>query len=230
MDTNYFEKEYKDALERAKKTPLKTRTLSSEAKLAVRLALEYVFPALKESDDERIRTFLIDYFTSYKFGNVQTKLNGVKIDDIIAYLEKHKEQNPAEWSEEDEEMLNRIIDTYRRFPQLTTETFSRRQELGWLRLIKNRVVHPKAVPDFSEEDNNMLYDVIDSLIRYKSKVPSEKIDKQILWLKFLRPQPHWKPSEEQMEALERCADYLDESDNEDAAIINSIINDLKKLM
>ena len=42
-------------------------------------------------EDESIRKFLVDYFTSYKIGNVATKLNGVRIDDILNYLEKQKE-------------------------------------------------------------------------------------------------------------------------------------------
>lgn len=53
--------------------------------------MEYIFPELRESEDEKIRKFLIDYFTSYKIGNVATKLNGYRIDDILAYLEKQKE-------------------------------------------------------------------------------------------------------------------------------------------
>ena len=52
---------------------------------------EIIFPELHESEDERIRKFLVDYFTSYKIGNVATKLNGVRIDDILNYLEKQKE-------------------------------------------------------------------------------------------------------------------------------------------
>ena len=35
---------------------------------------------------------------------------------------------------------------------------------------------------------------------------------------------NWKPSEEQMEALERCVDYLDDSDNEDAAVIGFFVS------
>lgn len=40
---------------------------------------------------------------------------------------------------------------------------------------------------------------------------------------------NWRPSEEQMEALKRCVDYLDDSDNEDAAVIGSLYHDLKSL-
>ena len=41
-------------------------------------------------EDESIRKFLVDYFASYKIGNVATILNGVRIDDILTYLEKQK--------------------------------------------------------------------------------------------------------------------------------------------
>lgn len=41
---------------------------------------------------------------------------------------------------------------------------------------------------------------------------------------------HWKPSKEQMEALDRCVEYLDESDNEDAEVMSSLSADLQKLL
>ena len=78
-----YEKKYKEALERAN---------SFQEKYGGDYA-GYIFPELRESEDEKIRKFLIDYFTSYKIGNVATKLNGYRIDDILAYLEKQKE-NP----------------------------------------------------------------------------------------------------------------------------------------
>lgn len=54
-------------------------------------AIHTLIPELRESEDERIRKELVDYFASYKIGNVTTKLNGVRIDDILNYLEKQKE-------------------------------------------------------------------------------------------------------------------------------------------
>ena len=52
------------------------------------------------------------------------------------------------------------------------------------------------------------------------------------WLKdaiYNKYEKRWKPSEEQMSALQRCVEYLDESDNEDYGIIESLYQDLKKL-
>ena len=79
-----YEKAYKEALERAN---------SFQEKYGGDYA-GHIFPELRESEDEdeRIRKFLVDYFASYKIGNVTTKLNGVRIDDILNYLEKQKGQ------------------------------------------------------------------------------------------------------------------------------------------
>ena len=82
--------------------------------------------------------------------------------------------------------------------------------------------------EWSEEDKNRfnnLCSVIDESESWND------VSKQAFkdWIKSLRSQPHWRPSEEQMEALERCVDYLDDSDNEDAAVIGSLCHDLKML-
>ena len=51
------------------------------------------------------------------------------------------------------------------------------------------------------------------------------------WLKSLRPQSHWKPSEEQMNALAQSIFMLGSSLGEDKRkSIESLYNDLKKLM
>ena len=53
---------------------------------------EEMFPELKESEDERIRKFLL-----YHFGNKTKKeWNGMPVKDILAWLEKQEEQKPAD--------------------------------------------------------------------------------------------------------------------------------------
>ena len=53
--------------------------------------LEYIFPELKESEDERIMEALIDGFKDYK-GWDEEWWNGVTVREIIAWLEKQGEQ------------------------------------------------------------------------------------------------------------------------------------------
>lgn len=80
--------------------------------------LENHFPELKESDGERIRKALKSYFDSEisDYGNVEWR-GGIYYGEVISWLEKHKEQQPVEWSEEDEKnraliyaALNQVYD------------------------------------------------------------------------------------------------------------------------
>ena len=53
--------------------------------------LENTFPELKESEDEKIRKALI------RFHKSTIDVDGIKGEDIIAWLEKQGEQKPIEW-------------------------------------------------------------------------------------------------------------------------------------
>lgn len=74
--------------------------------------LAAVIPELRESEDERIRARLIEYFKGflegyedcYKDGG-RVKWEGLDVKSILAWLEKQKEQKPAEWSEEDKDKV-----------------------------------------------------------------------------------------------------------------------------
>ena len=77
-----YEKKYKNALEKAKSMIDDLR--QGEDILAVS-DLEEMFPELKESEDERIRKALI------RFHKSTIDVDGIKGDDIIAWLEKQGE-------------------------------------------------------------------------------------------------------------------------------------------
>ena len=105
----------------------------------------------KESDDEKIRNEILEYFTITRGRDFVANPERQK---WISYIEKQKGQKP-EWSEEDEAMLDIIIDD----------------------------------------------------IQFVQKAHNHEIDqvyyeREIDWLKSLRPQSHWKPSEEQMKVLD----------------------------
>lgn len=160
---------YEEALERAKE-------LHEAGNALTKSQMEIVFPELKESEDERIRTRLIALVEAFGQGEYK--------DEMLAYLERQKEQQPAEWSEGDEGMLNCIIAT------LCEESHGGR----------------------------------------------ETNDKMVTWLenrlKSLRPQPHWKPSEEQMKALKLA--YEDAFDCPEGGVphlpLQSLYQDLQKLL
>ena len=83
MATDY-EQKYKEALERAKKF---------EDKYGGDYA-GYIFPELAESEDERIRKWLYDYFSTIK--EMIWIHRDITCEQILDWLEKQKEQKPGE--------------------------------------------------------------------------------------------------------------------------------------
>jgi len=86
-----YEKKYKDALERASKLRVQNPfdTVSQ--------MMEHIFPELKESEDEKIRKSLMDFFDSAnQVGENPMYEYGIQTDEIIKYLEKQGEQKSTD--------------------------------------------------------------------------------------------------------------------------------------
>lgn len=81
-----YEKAYKEALERAK---IWQEHLYEVGDKDYADELNYIFPELKESEDEKIRKTLIEYFNAYP----KDYFGGLKKSYIVAWLEKQGEQN-----------------------------------------------------------------------------------------------------------------------------------------
>ena len=186
-----------------------------------------------EDEDERIRKELIEYLTH------RSEVTGFIDEDKdckrwIAYLEKQKEQKPifkkgdkVIWDDEEFNILDVNETEYNvggyRVP------FSRQNEL-----------HPiwQKSAEWSEEDKTHLCWIIECFDSWKYQVPefADQYQSAIDWLKSLRPDSYkncnsrWKPSEEQMEAIEnviKCE--LSAGLHTRANILQTLQNDLKKL-
>ena len=98
-----------------------------------------------------------------------------------------------EWSEEDKNMLQSILDEYKSMPI---------EKRNWLKSLKGRV-QPQPKQEWSEEDESMFELILFYLDRY---VKMKDVSKCETWLKSIKdrvqPQSQWKPSEEQIQALE----------------------------
>ena len=158
-----YEKKYNEALDRAK---------SFQEKYGGDYA-GYIFPELSESEDERIRKEIMHHISLLE----NNRFMFASKEECLAYLEKQKEQKPAEWSAEDARRITAICEL----------------------LANTLAIHPNY-------SHRILID----------------------WLKSLRPRPHWKPSEEQMEALKRAStnEYLPAKQFE---ILVSLYEQLKQL-
>lgn len=86
-----YEKKYKEALKRAEGV-IEQNPLMEYLKKGI----EYIFPELKESEDERIKNWLIGYFHQYKEDGMEKYANGLKVESILAWLEKQGEQKLAD--------------------------------------------------------------------------------------------------------------------------------------
>jgi hypothetical protein len=75
--------------------------------------LDDIFPELKESEDEKIRNWLIGYFRQYKEDGMEKYANGLKVESIIAWLEKQGKSSDQihYWTEEE---IEPIISDYLR--------------------------------------------------------------------------------------------------------------------
>lgn len=85
-------KAYDEAIERAK-TLYNSVFVNNDI-------LEQIFPELAESEDsedERIRVVLCDIVRDVPYIETELRAHGLTVEKTLAYLEKQKEQKPAEW-------------------------------------------------------------------------------------------------------------------------------------
>ena len=218
-----YEKKYNDLIARINAVKDKPRIgvkdehyYNGYVETGIRDALDYIVSP--ESEDERIRKFLIDILShgtwqkEWPFGP----------NEVVAYLERQKD---FKYSEEQMEDIRQYA--YNKGIVDAEEKQKEQQPAEW-----------------SKEDEKMLKDVYESLYAYQCDIRAGIMDKNALellkivdkekaWLKSLRPQPHWKPSKEQMDhlayaytqlKLQKCyAPHVYES-------LGSLYDDLKKLI
>lgn len=157
--------------------------------------MEYLFPELRESEDERIKKELIEFIKW-------------SVDRHFMREDFHQSKRPSEWIAYLEKQKEYHIPWY---------DYQKSKEAGYT-IVPNEeyeqlIKQKEQKPAWSEEDEEMrnliiaIFEVNHPNGFFKANelgttdmhgVHTEEI---ISWLKSLRPQPHWKPSEEQMRAL-----------------------------
>ena len=166
-----------------------------------------MFPELKESEDERIRKWLIGYFNQYIIdGMPQVFGNGLNVKDVIAWLEKQGEQKSIEWSgkigvKHAEGKLKEMLD--------------KKENPAWSEDVQQWI--DAIIKDYEE-----WYDV--------NKDHRATIQVKINILKSLKDRYTWKPSDEQMEALDVFIYAKYPNIEKYGAAVKSLYQDLKKLI
>lgn len=192
--------------------------------------IEYIFPELKESEDERIRKELIKEINGLWENDSATWPSSLeKKNKYIAWLERQA-QKPAAWSEEDERYMNTTI----AYLKDATE-FKKNAEncIDWLKSLKDRTL-PQPKQEWSKEDEehiDSLLKRLDALCRNKFERTRFAISEDRDWLESLRPQNKWKPSDEHIHWLKWVINRMldTEKANEAEAVLEELLEQLKKL-
>ena len=177
----------------------------------------YAFPGLKESEDERTNRELSEFISSIKQISESGRTTwAVREEDagmcerFLAYLERQKEQkkdNPL-------------------------EDYSRGYNAGYYHGITDSEQKPAEWSEEDEKNYNLLLNHFRQAFEHRAtSLTWEEIEKIYYFLQHLRPQPHWKPSGEQMKALNRTillTNFGAEKERWDA--MSSLYNDLLKLI
>ena len=225
-----YEKKYKEALERARNV---YKGLVGTADLVAMADLEEVFPELKESEDERIRTFLHHTFTAqYLCKDKSGTWHREPVINILTWLEKQ--------GESDETKAKTFL-INKGYPIDANGTFPTYEEL--YNIIIEGLEHQGEKPinntdeqkpaEWSEEDEKMRNNLIRLLIRLSantqtnSTTPNYSYPNEIDWLNSLKQRYTWRPSDEQIRTLEYYMHTLRATENKE--VLFGLYEDLKKL-
>lgn len=253
-----YEKAYKEALERARAGK----------------PMNEVFPEIHESEDERIRKFILSCCDDWENGQF-VSVNGEDLSDIRAYLEKQKEQQPAECLKPEKDCWYVCIKDFYGGGKKQSSKGDLVQAKGgmymmarddiseWFRKAYYDEIKPAG---WSGEDITNGWTGVD-LERYLSCLqrlgtgnPLQPETVNSKWFKeHCRPQPHtvsiknatkfgnleyergvkdgirseknhhWKPSEEQLDALKEASTSWMNEHMGNCELLKSLYNDLKKL-
>lgn len=187
-----------------------------------------------KDDDERIRKWIINLIKEVEYDE-DWCVKSVDCNKAVAYLEKQKEQKPAEWSKEDENKIERLA--FLVSIAAEKEMISSEECIDLRRLVKS--YHPQSKKEWSEEDEKMIDDLIkffnEKLVilgeakNAENTVQYISYKKVIDWLKSLRPS--WRPSEEQIYSLGTVVKGYDECTVGSVGYhLKEMYEQLKKLM
>jgi hypothetical protein len=95
--------------------------------------LENIFPELKESEDERIRKWLIDTIKSVPNDSIEWDV--IDKPDVLAWLEKQEQK--SKWSENDEHHWMMCVACVEECATQEREDFSK--TIDWLKSLKQRM-------------------------------------------------------------------------------------------
>ena len=138
------------------------------------------------------------------------------VDWLKSLKDRVQPQPRQEWSKEDEHRINDTIYFLETAKKHYVSTVELDACIDWLKPLKYRV---QPQPKWSEEDDGMYNRIVSFIPQH---LTAESYTACINWLKSLRPQSLWKPSDMELEVLRLAAE-------KDGTCLMGLYEQLKKL-
>lgn len=177
----------------------------------LKATLESIFPELKESEDERIRKQLLKHLREVASGK-SLELSTTDYERWATWVESQSKQKP-QWNEYDEYIKDGLIRGLKAKRDIhghttfSSDAIDITDAIEWLESLKDRV---QPQHEWNKEDEKCIRlstDIIDSALRAGFCVQLDR-DRCVDWLKSIRPQNRWKPSDEQMVAIQEAMNIV----------------------
>ena len=204
-------------------------------------ALRNLIPELRESEDERIRKAIVATIEQCP----DDFLNPKNRDRMLDWLEKQKDHfrddtKMIEQKPEDDKAFEEWIDGWWKHNKVNNpDSYDKGDEIqfdekgfkNFCRGVRNMYANQESA-EWSEEDEKMYNSALWHIKNSCGNGGKNSGEFDVYnWLKnrvkSLRPQPHWKPSEEQMDTLKNVAYGTYQNGNGPA--LRSLYEQLKKL-
>ena len=190
------------------------------------IELDTKSPVKWSEEDESMHTRCIGALAKCYMGELPTE-----VEEELKWLKSLRPQPRVEWSKEDKEKLTMCCKFLHNASVCIDYDATHKEYIeGCIQWLKS--IRPQPKQEWSEGDEAKKERLISIVKRalhgneYRL-LNDNGATELITWLKHLRPQPHWKPSEEQLNAL---YDVVHPADNVDRSILQSLLNDLQKLL
>ena len=175
-----------------------------------------------EEDDQHVASLLARLHGMCEKGATFTRTR-FAISEDKDWLKSLRPQPKQEWSEEDKKKKERIIKILEQANEnwrIAQGSVPFGELITWLKSLRP---HPKKELDKEDETRRTNAIILLQTPILRKVYQQGEIDKAVEWLRNLRPNPHWKPSEEQMEALRHYVETTTDGE------LDLLYNDLLKL-
>ena len=234
FDGSYIFIEDQDKYELAEQKPAENEELTEFDK-AVGVSIGTWNPKTPEQIQSVKAESWLDMLCGYLKNNFSQYIPVVK--EVISELKSLKDrvQSRQEWKQENTHDLTDFENVMMHIGDSFFGQYAGLDPNDTIAIKEQATILLGLVPkqEWSEEDEEMLIEIVKDLQVYKSREISrdakDAYQNEIDWLKSLRPQNRWKPSDEQMEALDDAIAICSERDYETECRLDNLRQDLRKL-